>query len=161
MSIQPLSNVSEARARAERIRQGVQALVTWRADVLEAWIRRDDAVLGYPSWSDYIHGEFDMLPRLEKPERDALMRLLSEAGMPQRKIAQTTGVMQSTVSVSLSDRKRSPSARSGGTTWSKRVQTVSLKCPMADLTTEEVEELLGAAKFLRDYCQGELIRRNQ
>lgn len=49
--------------------------------------------------------------------------------------------------------------RAGVTTWSRRVQNVSAKCPMDDLTTDEVEELLGAATFLRDYCKGELIRR--
>lgn len=156
MSIQPVSNADEARARAERIRQGVRALVAWRGDMVEAWLRRDDRVLGYPSWSDYVHGEFDMLPRLDKPERDALMVLLSEAGMPQRQIGTTAGVDHATVSRAVSGAN---APRPGGSSWSRRVQNVSAKIPMGDLTDDEVEELLGAAEFLRDYCRGELIIR--
>lgn len=98
MSVQPVSSADEARARAERIRDGIRAMASWADDVRTAWLHRDDRVLGYPSWSDYLHGEFDMLPRLSKPQRDAAMTLLAEAGMPQRQIGATTGVDHATVS---------------------------------------------------------------
>lgn len=50
--------------------------------------------------------------------------------------------------------------RGGGTKWSQSVQAVSASCPMENLTTEEVEELHGAAEFLRNYCRGELVTRH-
>ena len=160
MTIQPLSNADEARARAERIREGVRVLVEWRHDVVEAWARRDDQVLGYPTWSDYVHGEFDVLPRLDKPERDALMVLLAEAGMPQRQIGATAGVDHSTVSRAVRGANAPRPGRAGRTSWSRKVESISARLPIDDLTDDEVEEVLGAAEFLGDLCRGTLrIRR--
>jgi hypothetical protein len=52
-----------------------------------------------------------------------------------------------------------PPIRPGINKWSRRVQAVSANCPMSELTDDEVNEILGAATFLRNYCLGELIRR--
>lgn len=101
MTVQPVSNADEARARAERIREGIRAMASWADDVRTAWLQRDDRVLGYPSWADYLRGEFDMLPRLSKAQRDAAMVLLSEAGMPVREIGATAGAGKSTVARTL------------------------------------------------------------
>jgi hypothetical protein len=54
-----------------------------------------------------------------------------------------------------------PPARDGVTEWSRRVEAVSAECPMSSLTTEEIRELQGAATYLRNYCEGELVGRNE
>ena len=78
-----------------------------------------------------------------------------------RVLAETLGVSHATIA---NDRRRLVKGgkgftRPGVSTWSRRVQTVSAKVPMGDLTDDEVSELHGAATFLRDYCAGELINR--
>lgn len=127
-----------------------------------------------------------LLPREQRAE---LVTHLSAAHMPTRAISDALGVNQSTVVrdkatdanasvggdyvIGLDGKRRHASVprsqertamerkdkRTGATTWSRRVQTVSAKCPMADLADDEVSELLGAAEFLANYCRGELITR--
>jgi len=48
-------SADEARARADKIRKGLQE--TWK-DIQEAYEKRDDKVLGYPSWDTYCKAEF-------------------------------------------------------------------------------------------------------
>jgi hypothetical protein len=54
-----------------------------------------------------------------------------------------------------------PPSRPGATEWSHIVQRVSASCPIEELTDDEVKELHGAATFLRDYCQGEVMTRGK
>jgi hypothetical protein len=52
-----------------------------------------------------------------------------------------------------------PESRPGVNKWSRAVERVSAKCPMKQLTDDELAELRGAATFLSHYCSGEQVRR--
>lgn len=47
----------------------------------------------------------------------------------------------------------------GLTEWSQRVQAVSATCPINRLSDKELNDLQGAATYLRDYCLAEQQRR--
>lgn len=168
----------DARSRADRIKAVTGEL--WEL-LVAAYEATDWIDLGYSSWSDYCANEFDTdrikIPRGE--ERERVMDMLSKAGMSLREIGAATGTSEFTVRKSRSTSARKiadvdleppappapkpskPTPREGISNWSRRVQRVSADCPMSDLTVAEVEELHGAATFLRDYCQGELMRRGE
>jgi hypothetical protein len=190
-------NRSEAEARADKIRAGLYALVDWRETFVEAWANRDDLQLGYAednrpsvkSWAAYLVAEFDMLPRLDRPVRDALIVALHEAKMPSRYIALTIGAAKSTVGNVLASSgqaqeeeehvtqpqpepepeqpkpARKPRLRKGerpgATQWSRAVQRVTARVPMDDLTDDQVDELEGAADYLKVYCLSELKIRSE
>jgi ParB-like chromosome segregation protein Spo0J len=51
--------------------------------------------------------------------------------------------------------------RPGVSKWSRAVQRVSKACTEAELTNDELDELLGAATFLANYCRGVLTTRKR
>jgi ParB-like chromosome segregation protein Spo0J len=55
--------------------------------------------------------------------------------------------------------RRAADARPGVSKWSRAVQGVSKRCPVGELTDDELDELLGAATFLANYCRGVLTTR--
>jgi transposase len=146
--------------------------------------------LGYESWAAMLDGEYGgpvvALPTDER--REVACRLFRE-GLTDVEIAATLGVSPATIDRdvrhmrnigetridslgrNMPRRRRKAEeepittqakpTRPGVTTWSRRVQNISHKVPMDYLSDEEVKELHGAATFLRDYCQGELIKRSK
>ena len=172
-----------ARELVDSIRVDVDGI---RDRLLELYQGRGWLALGFGTWGELCEAEFGsvavgrLLPRSERRE---LVQILTGGGMSTRAIGKAMGIHDSTVVrdrgaasaapgavVGLDGKAYQPrehketqvprkDARIGATTWSRKVQAVSAACPMQDLTPDEVEELLGAATFLRDYCQGELIRR--
>jgi hypothetical protein len=196
---QPDADDGSARRRAERIRllfghiadEWDKALTL----LAEAAERRDWRSLGYPSWDEYLAGEFgEALHRLRPDHRREVVGVLVGEGMSTRAIAPIVGVSNKTVHKDMKvlpevtprdgsnvvgiDGKRYPRKprgaepaeptrrapthrREGSTSWSRKVEAVSFHCPMSEFTTEEILELHGAATFLRDYCNGELILRKR
>jgi predicted transcriptional regulator len=134
--------------------------VMWQIDN-QVW-----TVLGYESWDAMREAIYDgpafMVP---SPSRPNFVHRLRDTGMSQRAIADTLGVSRMTInrdlsqSVTVTNVTEACPPRSGVTKWSRRVQAISHDVPMDDLTNEEVEELWGAADFLRNYCQGTLKLR--
>ncbi|AYF32172.1 hypothetical protein CSH63_32990 [Micromonospora tulbaghiae] len=93
-----VSSPEVARARAERIRQGIHTYLETLAEIALAWERRDWQVLGYPSWQAYVDGEFGA-DRLKMPveHRQKAVTELRLSGMSQRAIGTVLGVDQATV----------------------------------------------------------------
>jgi len=58
-------------------------------------------------------------------------------------------------------RQKKPPSRPGANKWSKRVEAISASVDMDELTDDQIEELWGAADFLRTYCAGALELRRQ
>lgn len=105
MSSNPVeqTNIDAARARAERIRAGLESLYTLRFDIAEAYQEQDWRALGYDTWSSYVESEFvGARLRLPQEERRELVGTLREAGMSTRAIAATTGASKNTVTEDLS-----------------------------------------------------------
>jgi transposase len=174
-------DVTRARALVAEVRAAVE---TARGALVELWHARAWETLGYESWEAMCTNEFGMTLHLPREQRRELVADLTAKGMSTRAIAPALGVTDVTVRrdrgatnvapanvVGLDGKPYAkPVASKGGpvskpqregvTTWSRRVQTVSAKCPMDELTPAEIKEIHGAATFLRDYCQGELIRRD-
>lgn len=94
MALSPVASPSAARARADRIRDGMEALAP---DILAAWNARDWDALGYGSWNEYVVGEFGGQLRLGRAERQGAVRDLREAGMSTRAIGTALGVAPQTV----------------------------------------------------------------
>lgn len=145
-------------------------------------------VLGYLSWDEMRKDEYAALENISAPraERPALVARFRGAGLTQVQTAATLGIAAKTVQRIEPGEMRGqrgpsktghtssfsedvvdaelvdddePTHEDGSTTWSHRVQTVSAECPIETLTDAQVEHLLGAATFLRHYCQGVLITR--
>jgi hypothetical protein len=137
--------------------------VLWQVEH-QAW-----TVLGYASWDEMREAEYGgiavIVPSAERPQLTAALR---SNGLTQKSIAQTLGVTDRTVRHDLEAEKFphpggrvTKPTRPGVNRWSRRVQNVSLQVPIDELTEDEVEELLGAATFLADYCRGSLIARRK
>jgi len=96
------AEVSRRRARAGRIRQGIQSYISTLADVAAAYAERDWEVLGYESWEAYVDEEFgaDRL-RLTPEHRQKAVQELRLAGLSQRAIGSALGVSASTVNADL------------------------------------------------------------
>lgn len=104
------STVEEARARAERIRSGMENLHALRTDIADAYLAMDWNSLGYDTWDAYVEAEF-IGPHLRLPrdERRELVGSLSKAGMSTRAIAAATGMGKSQIAEDISGvRKRTP-----------------------------------------------------
>lgn len=89
MTLTTVASSSAARARADRIRQGLEALAP---DIVAAWNARDWEALGYGSWNEYVVGEFGGQLRLGRAERQEAVRELRQAGMSTPAIATTLGI---------------------------------------------------------------------
>src|SRR5271166_4687559 len=85
---------AEARALTDKIKKGLQE--TWK-DIQQAYEKRADKVIGYPSWDAYTKAEFGScylrVPREELPE---IVRSMSLT-MGVRPIASALGVSRETV----------------------------------------------------------------
>ncbi|MEV7268430.1 hypothetical protein AB0N38_33225 [Micromonospora aurantiaca] len=103
MSVLDIASTEEiARARAERIRKGLE---NWHETIQEislAWERRDWAVLGYATWDAYVDGEF-AAARLRLPEAHRLQAVtaLRLAGMSTRAIGTALGISKDTAARAL------------------------------------------------------------
>lgn len=106
------ATVTAARARADRIRAGLDAVGAWLLDVLEARRLEDHVTLGYATWEDYMREEFPASPRLTKEQRRIIEPALARVGMTHREIGSTVGVSKSTVTTELADQR--------GQNWPKR-----------------------------------------
>ncbi|MDG4756301.1 hypothetical protein [Micromonospora sp. WMMD710] len=86
-----------ARARAERIRQGLRDYLETVAEFALAWERQDWQVLGYADWQAYLDGEFGELRlRVPKVHRDEAVETLRRVGMSTRAIGSTLGISKDT-----------------------------------------------------------------
>lgn len=94
--------VDEARIRASWIKFQLGEIADSRDNVLylveRAKEARDDDLLGYPSWTAYVAGEFSKeLAELRRDVRRDVVQALSATGMSTRAIASVVGVSNSTV----------------------------------------------------------------
>lgn len=98
------ATTEEARARAERIRAGLDSIHHTQADIIAAYHARDWTALGYETWNSYVESEFvnSAHVRLPREERRVLVASLREAGLSTRAIASTTGTDDRTVRRDLS-----------------------------------------------------------
>lgn len=88
-------DAAAARKITERIKSSMGDIM---ADIAKAHMGRVWIALGYPTWGDYIKGEFDHAPlSLPTAERRAVSSLLRGQGMSTRAIAAVTDVDQSSV----------------------------------------------------------------
>lgn len=102
MSVIDRTELSAARARASRIRQGIHNYLETLAEISAAYEARDWTTLGYEDWASYVDEEFgaDRL-RLPAEHRQKAIQELRLAGMSQRAIATVIGVSQKTVDRAL------------------------------------------------------------
>ena len=106
------TSIEVARARADRIRAGLESLYTLRFDIAEAYQAQDWQSLGYDSWSSYVESEFvGARLRLPREERRELVGTLREAGMSTRAIAATAGTSKGTIDNDINEIK------AGGQNW--------------------------------------------
>lgn len=92
-------SVEEARAITARIKANLDA--DWEL-VLDAYQRRADIALGYPSFDVYVASEFSGCRiRLPREKRAAVVKSLREHGMSIRAIATVCGVDKNTVACDL------------------------------------------------------------
>lgn len=90
---------TEARALTDRLRASAEE--TWDL-VVEAYVGRAWAALGYRTWDAYCAGEFGSLRlRLPPEERAGVTASLREAGLSVRAIAAATGEGKSTIARAL------------------------------------------------------------
>ncbi|PZG04854.1 hypothetical protein C1I95_33040 [Micromonospora craterilacus] len=91
------STEQAARARADRIRQGLRDYLETVQEFALAFERCDWQVLGYPTWQDYLDGEYGA-DRLRVPEvhRRAAVATLRQVGMSTRAIGAALGVSKDT-----------------------------------------------------------------
>jgi len=95
---------TEAKARAERIRNGLPGWRATTADIIAAYRERDWAVLGYDSWEVYVADQFGSLPQFQSTdERNQVIMKLSAEGMTQREMSAATGASQPAVSRALAN----------------------------------------------------------
>lgn len=91
-----------ARARAARIRAGIQTYLHTLADVSAAYAQRDWVALGYADWQAYVDGEYGAERlRLSPEHRAKAVAELRLAGMSQRAIGTALGVDAATVNRDL------------------------------------------------------------
>jgi hypothetical protein len=104
-----LSVASEARARVDRIKTGVE--VIWSL-IVESYQARDWEALGYATWDEMCTREFGTSRlRLPREERAETVQSLREAGLSVRAIASVTGDSKSTVAAITSGvQNRTPAA---------------------------------------------------
>jgi DNA invertase Pin-like site-specific DNA recombinase len=89
-----LSEVA-ARALTDQIKVGIEA--TWQL-VAEAYLKRADQALGYPSWDAYVIAEVGPAPmRVPREDRPELVRSLRTHELSLRAIASVLGVSELTV----------------------------------------------------------------
>jgi hypothetical protein len=98
---------AEAREITERIKSSMEGLM---CDVVTVHRGRAWIALDYPSWDDYIRGEFEYAPLagLPREERKAVVALLHGSGMSKRAIAPVVGVDRQTVANDLAGGENSP-----------------------------------------------------
>ena len=100
-----LMTADEARRITERIRTALDRVATGWADlaerVTEAYERRADLALGYPTWESYASAELRPSEGIAAEVRRELVGLLSARGMSTRAIAPTVGVQHSAVAKDL------------------------------------------------------------
>lgn len=102
MSVVDRADLSRRRARAGRIRQGIQSYIHTLGDVAAAYADRDWEHLGYKTWDEYVDGEFGASRLQLSPEhRQKAVQELRLAGLSQRAIGEALGVGQATVSRTL------------------------------------------------------------
>lgn len=90
-----LQVASEARARVDRIKTGVE--VIWQL-VVESYQERDWEALGYATWDEMCTREFGTSRlRLPREERSDTVQSLRDAGLSLRAIAAVTGNSKQTV----------------------------------------------------------------
>lgn len=93
-----------ARARAARIRAGIQNYLHTLADIAAAYAQRDWTALGYADWQSYVDGEYsEHRLRLTPEHRAKAVAELRLAGMSQRAIGSALGVSQDTVRRDLTE----------------------------------------------------------
>ena len=103
MSVQPITFLTkeEASRITASIRTALDRVSTAWADlaerVAEAFDRRADLALGYPSWAEYAEAELRPPKALAAEVRRELVGLLSARGMSTRAIAPTVGAPRETV----------------------------------------------------------------
>lgn len=91
-----------ARARAARIRAGIQTYLHTLADVAAAYAQRDWTALGYADWQAYVDGEYGAERlRLSPEHRAKAVAELRLSGMSQRAIGTALGVSVATVNRDL------------------------------------------------------------
>ncbi|MEU8264935.1 hypothetical protein AB0C02_30515 [Micromonospora sp. NPDC048999] len=102
MTLDIQSTEDVARARAERIRQGLQNWLETVQEIALAWERRDWAVLGYATWEAYVDTEFGAA-RLRLPEvhRRQAVTALRLVGMSTRAIGTALGISKDTAARAL------------------------------------------------------------
>jgi hypothetical protein len=94
-------SVDEARALTDRIKRNLDADYEL---VIEAYQRRADVALGYPSFDVYIIREFkECRIRLPREKRAAVVKSLRENGLSIRAIAAVTGIDKNTVMTDLGE----------------------------------------------------------
>lgn len=112
----PHADMDEQQARAitDQIQSSVADLA---ALIVQAFRGRAWLALGYPSWVDYIRGEFRNAPlHLHRDDRRAVVELLRGHGMSQRAIADAAGVGVGTVNRDLAARVPSGTPDAAGAT---------------------------------------------
>jgi hypothetical protein len=127
----PVSTMEEAAQRATEIRQHLSLGFGKLALARE---RRDDAALGYPSWWQYVEGEFGDLANLGLPagEREYVVESMRvDALMSQREIADRLATSAATVNGDLKRRGVVTDTVKGkdGKTYTKPQRTAPEKAP--------------------------------
>jgi hypothetical protein len=88
-------DATQAKAITNRIRSKMGDLMS---EIAKAHMGRAWIALGYPTWTDYVKGEFDYAPlALPREERKAVTHLLRKQGMSTRAIAAVEGTNDRTV----------------------------------------------------------------
>lgn len=92
------TNADKAKDRAQRIRDGAQAVNDRSKDVRAAFHERDWEILGYKSWNDYLDAEFAQhRVKLSPHDRQEIVGYMREDGMSTRAIASAVGASVGTV----------------------------------------------------------------
>lgn len=92
-----LGLITEAHERRCRIREGVQQVTDWLAEVTAAYVEGDWRALSYKSWDGYCDDVIGARLRLPIGERREVVLTMRAAGMPTRAIAGALGVAKGTV----------------------------------------------------------------
>ena len=87
-----------ANRRAQRVRDGVNAVNDLIGTIVEIEERQDWLILGYKGWGDYFEAEFGPNQlRLSPEQRGVIVAVLAASGMSRRKIARWLGVDEKTL----------------------------------------------------------------
>lgn len=80
-----ITDADKAMERAQRIRDGFQAVNHLWKEVSAAFHQRDWEILGYQSWNDYLDTEFAQhRVKLPPEDRQEIVGLMREGGMSTR-----------------------------------------------------------------------------